>query len=342
MLRTSPERKGSLGRRAGARAFTLIELLVVVAIIALLISILLPSLGAARKQARAAVCLTNLRSLALASFSYVSEWGTYPPSLSNYVYASTPAARNLRWQAGVDWLGIGDQAGAFVEGDWQDPNTGNPKGFSASPKFGVLFPSIRSEKVYLCPDDHPGVMVKGTLLGEGGNGHFSYTMFSMLGLRTPENIPSRPAENEGGPSRGPAPTLGRLGPRPLPAVPLFVEEHPQGINDRSANGHMEGNFNYGTDFVVSRHPSTSSRPGVDPISGAICSFAQGSTNLGYADGHASPLKVNFGFGLDKVRSTAAGGQGLPGIPYTAEGLLWYYGIEYMEARNGVVQIVPAQ
>lgn len=56
------------------QGFTLIELLVVVAIIALLISILLPGLGAAREQGKKAKCLANLRSIGAATHMYASEF----------------------------------------------------------------------------------------------------------------------------------------------------------------------------------------------------------------------------------------------------------------------------
>ena len=55
------------------RAFTLIELLVVISIIALLVGILLPALGAARRTARSAICLTNQRQIMTAQHSYAAD-----------------------------------------------------------------------------------------------------------------------------------------------------------------------------------------------------------------------------------------------------------------------------
>jgi prepilin-type N-terminal cleavage/methylation domain-containing protein/prepilin-type processing-associated H-X9-DG protein len=76
-LRTSPvitlDDSSNASERPYRSAFTLVELLIVIAIIALLVSILLPAAGRIRDQARMAVCLSNLRQLAGLQMQYVAD-----------------------------------------------------------------------------------------------------------------------------------------------------------------------------------------------------------------------------------------------------------------------------
>ncbi len=60
-------------------AFTLIELLVVVSIIALLISILLPSLGKAREVARTTVCMTQQRQITASMIMFSGDYRGWAP-----------------------------------------------------------------------------------------------------------------------------------------------------------------------------------------------------------------------------------------------------------------------
>ncbi len=75
-------RGGSHGPLAVWRGFTLVELLVVVSIIALLISILLPSLRNAREQGKQVLCMSNMRQMGIAMLSYALNNLEYLPASS--------------------------------------------------------------------------------------------------------------------------------------------------------------------------------------------------------------------------------------------------------------------
>ena len=72
------------------KAFTLIELLVVVSIIALLVSILLPSLSKAREQAKMVVCRSNLRQVGLALLFYADAHDDHHPPQADLVTGNKP------------------------------------------------------------------------------------------------------------------------------------------------------------------------------------------------------------------------------------------------------------
>ncbi len=73
-MRLDPMRHRRRTREPAGQAFTLVELLIVIGIVALLLSILLPSFNSARSQARTTICLANLRSQQMAIHRYAFDY----------------------------------------------------------------------------------------------------------------------------------------------------------------------------------------------------------------------------------------------------------------------------
>lgn len=129
------------------KGFTLIELLVVIAIIALLLSILLPSLRAAKELASGSVCLSNLKNLGAAWLTYANENNGYLVGGSNYYNGSRPTP--YRWVE------------VPLRKDTDNPETTSPATeaeYSITTRkngirAGKLFPYVGVEDVYHCPGD---------------------------------------------------------------------------------------------------------------------------------------------------------------------------------------------
>ena len=84
-------------RRRLPGGFTVVELVVVVAITALLLSILMPALASVRASGRGAVCISNLRQMAIAAQRYALEYQFFPPAIR---YENDGEFTNVAW----DWI----------------------------------------------------------------------------------------------------------------------------------------------------------------------------------------------------------------------------------------------
>ena len=139
-------------RRQLKSAFTLIELLVVVAIIALLISILLPSLSRAREQARIATCLSSLRSIGQAGVSYCMDKGA-PVFAFPWDYRIDGESPGFRFATEFVW---GGGVPNKKRTEWDGPMFANP--VSQDADVYMIRPVDRPMNKYLDAEvtwDHP-------------------------------------------------------------------------------------------------------------------------------------------------------------------------------------------
>lgn len=139
--------------RKNRSGFSIPEMLAVIAIIVIIISMLLPSLEAAREEGRMVVCMSNLSQLGRGTTNFSTEHNARLPGIWNSV-----------------WVGPDDWQGCWLS----NPTAAEPLSWDAAPHTGTIWPYMdKNPKVYRCPS-----LPKGTVnSGVGSNGKFDYSAF---------------------------------------------------------------------------------------------------------------------------------------------------------------------
>jgi prepilin-type N-terminal cleavage/methylation domain-containing protein/prepilin-type processing-associated H-X9-DG protein len=154
-------RRPSKTCRASRGGFTLVELLVVIGIIALLISILLPSLSKARKAANRTACMSNFKQVFFAMQMYASEnraW-IFPVSENDSNGRPTNLGANVspdhRWPVLVRAFNIKvpPDPVKYVSSLGTFDNTQYPAGLSQDQVAIAFDAKPYTPPVLLCPDD---------------------------------------------------------------------------------------------------------------------------------------------------------------------------------------------
>lgn len=126
--------------RRAARAFTLIELLVTIAVIATLLSLLLPAVAGSREAARAVACSSSLRQLAAAVGTYANDFkGLAPPGAANFI-ANLSRWHGARARVSDPFAPAGGSLTTYIG----DENRNGPDGSRVCPSFRSTLAALGS------------------------------------------------------------------------------------------------------------------------------------------------------------------------------------------------------
>lgn len=168
------------------KAFTLIELLVVIGIIGILAGILLSVTAGGAEAARAAKCLSNLRSLAQGASSSARETGFYPTAGSITYMSGMGTLAYYESPGWISWLSnVGDPFGKRSGKPPRRPPKGIKECMFNEPDIenanyaltnGVIWRGVnKNHDIYLCPTHQK------RCLDAGSRTHWSYAMNGMFG-----------------------------------------------------------------------------------------------------------------------------------------------------------------
>jgi prepilin-type N-terminal cleavage/methylation domain-containing protein/prepilin-type processing-associated H-X9-DG protein len=237
------------------QGFTLIELLVVIAIIAILAAMLLPALSRAKTKAEGISCINNLKQMQLA-------WAMYPGDFNGALPSNSGGLTvDLK-----DW----------VTG-WLNWGSGVPTGANTNVQYildGALGPYTgRSLGIYKCPADKIpsaiGTRVRSISMNGFVGGRTMHTVYGLTTYRTfaKESDFTRSAMTW-----------------------VFMDEHPDGINDGLFGMHMP--------------PAASWPTRASTWDDTPASYHNGACGLSFADGHAEIKKWMDGQTRAPIRKTS--------------------------------------
>ncbi len=150
------------------KGFTLVELLVVIAIIAMLVTLLLPAVNAAREAARKAQCQNHLKQLALACVNFETAAGHYPQSVTPGPCCGTLSYES--WTIAI--LPYMEEQGVYDRYNLEAPNEDPSNEFVRTYHMDAhVCPSDEQVDVLESPESGPGaglLFARGTYRGNAG------------------------------------------------------------------------------------------------------------------------------------------------------------------------------